>query len=215
MKQSSPTYLKHHFLIAMPHMADPNFAETVTYLVEHNEQGAMGLVINRPSGLNLAEVLEQLKPDALPPARCQHIDIYNGGPVQTDRGFVLHPSGLSYQSTLELGELAMSTSQDVLFAIAAGTGPEKSLISLGYAGWEAGQLEAELSDNAWLTCPADPAILFDLPPEERLSAAAARLGRKTEWLDSGLPVGQRLFVTDAGETALFDLRELDFEPTDA
>ncbi|MBF3261953.1 YqgE/AlgH family protein, partial [Pseudomonas aeruginosa] len=166
MKQSSPTYLKHHFLIAMPHMADPNFAQTVTYLVEHNEQGAMGLVINRPSGLNLAEVLEQLKPDALPPARCQHIDIYNGGPVQTDRGFVLHPSGLSYQSTLELGELAMSTSQDVLFAIAAGTGPEKSLISLGYAGWEAGQLEAELSDNAWLTCPADPAILFDLPPEE-------------------------------------------------
>ncbi|MGV8604096.1 YqgE/AlgH family protein, partial [Pseudomonas aeruginosa] len=100
MKQSSPTYLKHHFLIAMPHMADPNFAQTVTYLVEHNEQGAMGLVINRPSGLNLAEVLEQLKPDALPPARCQHIDIYNGGPVQTDRGFVLHPSGLSYQSTL-------------------------------------------------------------------------------------------------------------------
>lgn len=125
MKQSSPTYLKHHFLIAMPHMADPNFAQTVTYLVEHNEQGAMGLVINRPSGLNLAEVLEQLKPDALPPARCQHIDIYNGGPVQTDRGFVLHPSGLSYQSTLELGELAMSTSQDVLFAIAAGTGPEE------------------------------------------------------------------------------------------
>ncbi|WP_223686086.1 YqgE/AlgH family protein [Pseudomonas aeruginosa] len=176
MKQSSPTYLKHHFLIAMPHMADPNFAQTVTYLVEHNEQGAMGLVINRPSGLNLAEVLEQLKPDALPPARCQHIDIYNGGPVQTDRGFVLHPSGLSYQSTLELGELAMSTSQDVLFAIAASTGPEKSLISLGYAGWEAGQLEAELSDNAWLTCPADPAILFDLPAEERLSAAAARLG---------------------------------------
>ncbi|MCR3793791.1 YqgE/AlgH family protein [Pseudomonas aeruginosa] len=182
MKQSSPTYLKHHFLIAMPHMADPNFAQTVTYLVEHNEQGAMGLVINRPSGLNLAEVLEQLKPDALPPARCQHIDIYNGGPVQTDRGFVLHPSGLSYQSTLELGELAMSTSQDVLFAIAAGTGPEKSLISLGYAGWEAGQLEAELSDNAWLTCPADPAILFDLPPEERLSAAAARLGVKLSLL---------------------------------
>lgn len=159
----------------MPHMADPNFAQTVTYLVEHNEQGAMGLVINRPSGLNLAEVLEQLKPDALPPARCQHIDIYNGGPVQTDRGFVLHPSGLSYQSTLELGELAMSLAGRAVRHRRRHR-PEKSLISLGYAGWEAGQLEAELSDNAWLTCPADPAILFDLPAEERLSAAAARLG---------------------------------------
>ncbi|HSC84512.1 MAG TPA: YqgE/AlgH family protein [Pseudomonas sp.] len=174
--KTAASYLKHHFLIAMPHMADPNFAQTVTYLVEHNEQGAMGLVINRPNDLSLADVLEQLRPDDTPPARCQSLPIFAGGPVQTDRGFVLHPAGQSFQATLELGELALSTSQDVLFAIAEGSGPDKHLITLGYAGWEAGQLEAELTDNAWLTCPADPAILFDLPYDQRLGAAAARLG---------------------------------------
>ncbi|HSX71099.1 YqgE/AlgH family protein [Pseudomonas subflava] len=174
--KTAASYLKHHFLIAMPHMADPNFAQTVTYLVEHNEQGAMGLVINRANGLTLADVLEQLRPDETPPARCQALPILAGGPVQTDRGFVLHPTGHSFQATLELGELALSTSQDVLFAIADGSGPDKHLITLGYAGWEAGQLEAELADNAWLTCPADAAILFDTPLDGRLSAAAARLG---------------------------------------
>ena len=174
--KTAPSYLKHHFLIAMPHMADPNFAQTVTYLVEHNEQGAMGPVINRPNGLNLADVLEQLRPDEPPPALCQSLPIFAGGPVQTDRGFVLHPSGHSFQATLELGELALSTSQDALFAIADGSGPDRYLISLGYAGWDAGQLEAELADNAWLTCPADSAILFDTPFDQRLSAAAARLG---------------------------------------
>ncbi|MCP1621970.1 YqgE/AlgH family protein [Pseudomonas nitroreducens] len=176
MKSTAASYLKHHFLIAMPHMADSNFAQTVTYLVEHNEQGAMGLIINRPSGLSLADVLEQLRPDELPPVRCQGMTIYNGGPVQTDRGFVLHPAGRSFQATLELGELSLSTSQDVLFAIADGSGPAQHLITLGYAGWEAGQLEAELADNAWLTCPADPAVLFEVPAEQRLSAAAERLG---------------------------------------
>jgi len=174
--KTAASYLKHHFLIAMPHMADPHFAQTVTYLVEHNEQGAMGLVINRPNGLNLADILEQLRPDEPPPARCQGLPIFAGGPVQTDRGFVLHPARHSFQATLELGELALSTSQDVLFAIADGNGPEQHLITLGYAGWEAGQLEAELADNAWLTCPADSAILFDTPAEQRLAAAAARLG---------------------------------------
>jgi putative transcriptional regulator len=176
MKNSAPSYLKHHFLIAMPHMADPNFAQTVTYLVEHNEQGAMGLVINRPNDLSLADVLEQLRPEATPPAICQSLPIFAGGPVQTDRGFVLHPSGQTVQATLELGELALSTSQDVLFAIADGSGPQQHLITLGYAGWEAGQLEAELVDNAWLTCPAAADILFDLPFDQRLAAAAARLG---------------------------------------
>ncbi|MDG9923191.1 MULTISPECIES: YqgE/AlgH family protein [unclassified Pseudomonas] len=174
--KTAPSYLKHHFLIAMPHMADPNFAQTVTYLVEHNEQGAMGLVINRPNGLNLADVLEQLRPDETPSVLCQSLPIFAGGPVQTDRGFVLHPAGQSFQATLELGELALSTSQDALFAIADGSGPARHLITLGYAGWEAGQLETELTDNAWLTCPADAAILFDTPAEQRLGAAAARLG---------------------------------------
>ncbi|MCY1292869.1 hypothetical protein D9M68_592170 [compost metagenome] len=182
---SVPSYLKHHFLIAMPHMADPNFAQTVTYLVEHNEQGAMGLVINRPNGLNLADVLEQLRPDDTPSALCQSLPIFAGGPVQTDRGFVLHNAGPQFQATVELGEqLALSTSQDVLFAIAAGTGPDKYLITLGYAGWEAGQLEAELVDNAWLTCPADGQILFELPHDQRLAAAAARLGINLSLLTS-------------------------------
>ncbi|WP_346841518.1 YqgE/AlgH family protein [Metapseudomonas otitidis] len=184
MKSTAPSYLKHHFLIAMPHMDDPNFAQTVTYLVEHNDQGAMGLVINRPNGLKLSDVLEQLRPDDTAPAHCQNLPIYAGGPVQTDRGFVLHPSGPQYQATLDLGDLALSTSQDVLFAIADGSGPQKSLIALGYAGWQAGQLEAELAENAWLTCPADPAILFDTPSDQRLAAAAARLGVNLNLLTS-------------------------------
>jgi putative transcriptional regulator len=176
MKNVEPSYLKHQFLIAMPHMADPNFAHTLTYIVEHSASGAMGLVVNRPQELNLADILEQLRPDIDPPAACQGVPIYIGGPVQTDRGFVLHPSGPTYQATVELGGLALSTSQDVLFAIADGLGPSDSLITLGYAGWEAGQLEAELAENAWLTCPFDADILFATASESRLSAAAARLG---------------------------------------
>ncbi|UVE18122.1 YqgE/AlgH family protein [Pseudomonas sp. LS44] len=184
MKHASPSYLTHQLLIAMPHMADPNFAQTVIYLVEHNAQGAMGLTINRPNGLSLADVLEQLRPDDTPPISSHGQPIYIGGPVQTDRGFVLHTADVQFQATLQLGELALSTSQDVLFAIADGSGPKKSLICLGYAGWEAGQLEAELVDNAWLTCPADQQILFDLPHDQRLSAAAARLGINLSLLTS-------------------------------
>lgn len=176
MKTHEPSYLKNHFLIAMPHMADPNFAQSLIYLVDHNEQGAMGLVVNQPNGLNLADVLEQLRPEAPPAEHCHHLQIMTGGPVQTDRGFVLHPAGYSFQATLELGELGLSTSQDVLFAIADNTGPTKHLIALGYAGWGAGQLESELADNAWLNCPADPAILFDMPYDQRLQAAALQLG---------------------------------------
>jgi putative transcriptional regulator len=184
MKDASPSYLKHHFLIAMPHMRDPNFAQTLTYLVEHNAEGAMGLVINRPSGLSLADVIEQLDPDLQPLSACQNLPIFSGGPVQTERGFVLHPSGQQFQATLELGPLGLSTSQDVLFAIAQGHGPRQHLIALGYAGWEAGQLEAELGANAWLTCPADPHILFNLPAEQRLAAAAASLGVNLSLLSS-------------------------------
>ncbi|WXL25355.1 YqgE/AlgH family protein [Ectopseudomonas mendocina] len=184
MKDANPSYLKNHFLIAMPHMADPNFAQTVTYLVDHNEHGAMGLVLNKPNGLNLADVLEQLRPDEAIPALCHSLPIYGGGPVQTDRGFVLHPQGPVYQSTMELGELSLSTSQDILFAIAAGTGPDKYLITLGYAGWDAGQLEAELADNTWLTCPAEPSIIFDIPYDQRLNASAAQLGINLSLLTS-------------------------------
>src|SRR5690606_13764564 len=136
----------------------------------------MGLVVNHPNGLELADIMEQLRPDQ-PPAPASHdLPVYSGGPVQTDRGFVLHDSGWQYQATLDLGELALSTSLDVLFAIADGHGPRRSLITLGYAGWDAGQLEAEIADNTWLHCPCDARLLFDLPAEQRLLAAAATLG---------------------------------------
>lgn len=176
MNAISPSYLKHHFLIAMPHMADPNFAQTLIFLVEHNHDGAMGLIVNRPSGLSLADVLEQLRPDGPVGPASHEVTIYTGGPVQTDRGFVLHPADARFQATLETGELGVTTSQDVLFAIADGHGPRQHFIALGYAGWQPGQLEAELVDNAWLSCPAQPHILFDLPFEQRLTAAAASLG---------------------------------------
>ena len=185
MKNHTPTYLSHHFLIAMPHMADPNFARTLTYVVEHTANGAMGLVINNPLTLSLADILEQLRPDQPASALCQHVPIYAGGPVMTDRGFVLHPSGSQFQATVELeGDLALSTSQDALFAIADGSGPPRSLICLGYAGWGPGQLEAELIDNAWLTCPYSPHILFDTSSELRLDAAAAHLGVNLNLLTS-------------------------------
>lgn len=176
MNSTAPSYLKHHFLIAMPHMGDPLFAQTVIYLVEHNEHGAMGLVINRTSDLNLADVLEQLRPGSEPEEHCRRVPIFTGGPVHTERGFVLHPRGWSFQATLELDDLALTTSQDVLLAIADGSGPQRHLIALGYSGWEAGQLEAELIDNAWLTCPADSAVLFDVAVDQRLQRAAAPLG---------------------------------------
>jgi putative transcriptional regulator len=184
MKNVSPSYLKHHFLIAMPHMVDPNFAHTLTYIVEHTANGAMGLVVNRPQDLNLADILEQLRPDVEPPARCIQVPIYMGGPVQSDRGFVLHTTDKSFQATVELDGLSLTTSQDVLFAIADGVGPKQSLITLGYAGWEAGQLEAELADNAWLNCPFDPEIIFGMACEQRLAAAAASLGINLSLLTS-------------------------------
>ncbi len=176
MNTSVSTYLKHHFLIAMPHMVDPRFAQTLIYLVEHNQDGAMGLVVNRPNGLSLADILEQLRADEPPTTLSQSLPIFSGGPVQVDRGFVLHPADARFQATLALGSLGMTTSQDVLFAIADGQGPQRHLIALGYAGWEPGQLDAELVENAWLSCPAQPEILFDLPHDQRLEAAAASLG---------------------------------------
>ena len=177
MKKHAPTYLKHQFLIAMPHMADPNFAHSLTYIVEHTANGAMGLMINRPLELNLADVLEQLRPEKLSSPLCQHVPVFGGGPVMIDRGFVLHPASMNFDATVELDDgLALSTSADVLFSIADGRGPNRSLICLGYAGWDAGQLEAELADNAWLSCPYSAHILFDTPSELRLDAAAKHLG---------------------------------------
>ncbi|WP_129211857.1 YqgE/AlgH family protein [Candidatus Pseudomonas adelgestsugas] len=176
MKNASSTYLKHQFLIAMPHMTDPNFTQTLTYVVEHTTNGAMGLVVNRPQELSLADILEQLRPEIDPPISCQNVPIYIGGPVQVDRGFVLHLTGPKFQATIDLEDMSLSTSQDVLFAIADGVGPKQSVITIGYAGWEAGQLEDELASNIWLTCPFDADILFNTASELRLKAAAAKLG---------------------------------------
>ena len=151
---------------------------------DSNANGAMGLVVNRPQELNLADILEQLRPDEEPPASTLQVPIYQGGPVQTDRGYVLHSSECSFQATVALEGLSLTTSQDVLLAIAAGVGPKQSLITLGYAGWEAGQLEAELADNAWLNCPFDPDILFCMASEQRLGAAASTLGINLSLLTS-------------------------------
>ncbi|EZQ17916.1 YqgE/AlgH family protein [Pseudomonas sp. G11-1] len=176
MTQTLPTYLKHHFLIAMPHMDDPRFAHTVIYLCEHNEDGAMGLVINQPSGLNLGDVLEQTAPELSVPRTVSDRVVFNGGPVQSERGFVLHRGPQQWESSLDLGPLQLTTSRDILLDMSSGSGPEDIFVALGYTGWEAGQLDQELADNVWLSCPADYQILFELAAEQRLDAAARHLG---------------------------------------
>ena len=176
MTQTFPSYLKHHFLMAMPHMEDPRFTNTLIYLCEHNADGAMGLVINQPSGLSLGDVLQQISPDtSLATAIAEGI-VYNGGPVQSDRGFVLHRGPRQWESSLDLGPLQLTTSRDILIAISQGEGPDEMLFALGYAGWNAGQLEQELIDNIWLSCPVDCDILFNLTADQRLGAAARSLG---------------------------------------
>ncbi|MBB1074768.1 YqgE/AlgH family protein [Rhodoferax sp. 4810] len=180
------TSLTNQFLIAMPRLEDPNFSRTVTYICEHNDQGAMGIIINRPMEIRLSDVFEQLDIVATSP-ELNNSAVYLGGPVQTDRGFVLHPtSALSFDSTLHVTpELCVTTSRDVLEAIASGRGPQQCLVALGYAGWASGQLEAELTTDAWLTGPANAETLFDLPAEQRWQAAAQLLG-----VDLNLVVGQ-------------------------
>ncbi len=168
--------LANHFLIAMPGLRDPNFSRTVTYVCEHTEQGAMGIVINRPMEIRLGEILEQLDIEVLDPGALDN-PIYLGGPVQTDRGFVLHTEGETYDSTLNIApNICVTTSRDVLEAIAAGKGPASRLIALGYAGWGGGQLEQEMVSNAWLSGPADGDILFRVPAGRRWQAAASLLG---------------------------------------
>lgn len=165
-----------HFLIAMPSMADPNFAKSLTFICEHNAQGALGLVVNRPIDMTLQHLFEQLgiEPtehslDALP--------VHFGGPVQTDRGFVLHEPIGEWQSTLAVNDrVGLTTSKDILEAVGKGEGPRNLLVTLGYAGWAPGQLEHELKQNAWLTVAAQNQILFSLPFEDRLAAAMELLG---------------------------------------
>ncbi len=168
--------LTHHFLIAMPAMADPNFAQTLTFVCEHNKDGALGIVVNKPIDMTLSTLFEQidvsLGDDAL-----RAVPVHFGGPVQVDRGFVLHRPLGSWDSTLAISDdMGLTTSKDVLEAVGRGEGPSDLFVSLGYAGWSAGQLEQELAQNAWLTVEADADLLFTLPAEQRLSAAMRLLG---------------------------------------
>jgi len=173
---SGSDYLTNHFLIAMPALQDPNFQKTVTFVCEHNNEGAMGIVINRPMSLHLSDLLEQMEIKPLPGTPVEQT-IFVGGPVAMDRGFVLHRGGARWDSTLEIApNISITTSRDILEAIAEGTGPAESLVALGYAGWGSGQLENEMAQNAWLSTPADLEIIFQLPVEQRWRAAARLIG---------------------------------------
>lgn len=167
--------LSNQFLMAMPGMVGGELAGTVIYVCEHGPKGALGLVINRPTDLSLNSLFEKidLKLEIDP---FQTKPVFFGGPVQTDRGFVLHTPRGEYNSSIQLGGLALTTSRDVLQDVAAGKGPEKILVTLGYAGWGAGQLENELAQNAWLNVAADTEIIFATPPELRYAAALRLLG---------------------------------------
>ncbi|MBF8268429.1 MAG: UPF0301 protein A3J35 [Gammaproteobacteria bacterium] len=178
------TYLTNQFLIAMPGLQDPNFFQTVTYICEHNEHGAMGIVINRPLNLALGEVLTQM---SLRPCNkeIESIPVYQGGPVHTDRGFVIHRPLERWKSSIIVSdEIGVTTSRDILQSIAAGHGPEQSFIALGFAGWGAGQLEQEMLDNAWLNGPADASIIFKTPCDQRWEVSAALLGIAIERLST-------------------------------
>ena len=168
--------LSNHFLIAMPALEDPNFHHTTTYICEHDADGALGVVINRPLDIQLGEILLHMD------IRTDDIEIasqpvYMGGPVQNDRGFVLHEPIGDWEATLKVtDDIGITSSRDILAAIAAGEGPENAIITLGYAGWGAGQLEQELAANTWLSGPADRNIVFNTPSERRWLEAAALIG---------------------------------------
>ena len=174
---TTPTInLTDHFLIAMAAMADPNFTRTLTYIAEHNENGAMGVIVNRPTDMRLATLFERIDIPLEQPDFA-NLPVYFGGPVQADRGFVLHRPGGAWHSTLKVSDtVGLTSSRDVLQSLATDGQPAEVLVALGYAGWSAGQLEHELAQNAWLTVPADLSIVFDLPPEKRLAAAMQLLG---------------------------------------
>ena len=173
--------LTHHFLIAMPGLDDEAFAKSVIYMCEHTDRGALGLIINKPSDINLKGLFDKVElllrredlTDAL---------VFQGGPVQTERGFVLHESIMPgkesvYASTMTIpGGLEMTTSKDVLEALSTGAGPRRVFVSLGYSAWGEGQLESEISDNSWLTVPADMDVIFDTPASERYDKALLLLG---------------------------------------
>jgi putative transcriptional regulator len=183
---SATINLTHHFLIAMPGLDDEAFAKSVIYMCEHSDRGALGLVINKPSDINLQGLFDKVE---LPLRRddLTHSPVFQGGPVQTERGFVLHECMLpgnesAYASTMTIpGGLEMTTSKDVLEALSTGAGPRKVFVSLGYSAWGEGQLESEISDNSWLTVEADLSLIFDTPVEQRYDKALMLLGLQS-WM---------------------------------
>lgn len=163
-------------LVAMPGMLDPNFRNSVAYICEHSDSGALGLVINQPLDMAVSEVLEQLQMRATDDTLLSQ-PVLRGGPVQAERGFVLHECARDWEATTEVGEsIFVTTSADILSDLASGNGPERIQIALGYSGWDAGQLEAEIRQNAWLTVPASTALVFETPFEQRWQAAAGSIG---------------------------------------
>ncbi len=172
---TSPHSLSNHLLIAMPSLQDPHFAHSVTYICDHSADGAMGIVINRPMDIKVGDVFEQLQLDLGAPFSKQ--PVLAGGPVQTQRGFVLHYDDSQWDSSLRVADhISLTGSRDILAALAQGQGPSHALLALGYAGWSAGQLEQELASNAWLTVPATFNLLFETPIPQRWHAAAKQLG---------------------------------------
>ena len=181
---SDPINLTNHFLIAMPGLSDEVFGRSVVFMCEHSDRGALGLVINKPSDILLPDLFHKVELE-LHRDDLMSTPVFQGGPVQTERGFVLHealspgadPKESIYASTLSIpGGLEMTTSRDVLEAMAAGAGPHKVFVSLGYASWGQGQLESEITENSWLTVEADPAVIFDTPVEDRYAKAMKLLG---------------------------------------
>jgi putative transcriptional regulator len=171
---SLTTCLKHHFLLAMPGLTADYFGNSITYVAEHNDDGALGFMVNRPLALSLADLLAQLGIETV-----SGLDgpVLEGGPVKTERGFILHTDDKQFETSVALGNgVMLSTARQTLESIGAQTGPAQYLVALGYAGWEAGQLEREIADNAWLTCPASREVLFEVPFEERVDRAARSLG---------------------------------------
>ena len=182
---SGTSYFTNQFLIAMPSLADPNFFQSVTFICEHNADGALGIVINQPTDIRLGEMLEHLE-IATSRDDVAEMTVYNGGPVEMERGFVLHQPVGEWEGSLPItDDLALTTSSDILRAMADGHGPDRALVALGYAGWGAGQLEQEMADNAWLTSPANPDIIFATPADQRWRAAAEQLGIDLDLLSGG------------------------------
>ncbi|HET7307757.1 MAG TPA: YqgE/AlgH family protein [Gammaproteobacteria bacterium] len=173
---SKQSFLTNQFLIAMPTLGDPNFHETVTWIWAHNAEGAAGVVINRPMEITLGEVFSQLELEVTAPEAASQT-VFAGGPVQQQRGFVVHRPIGEWQGTMQVADdIGITSSQDIVAAMAQGNGPADSLFALGCAGWGAGQLEEEFAANAWLTTAADASLLFDTPPGERWRAAARLIG---------------------------------------